>query len=143
MVRARGVAREGATVLAVSNALRGELYAAAYRFEPGAVLELLAPSVHRPEGLIGRIPSPDLLVGEAPPAAVQVLENGSGVPMIVPPDGAPHARALLDLVGVRGGARLVEPVRDWAPEYGRPAEAQARWESAHGRPLPDSVGSPG
>jgi hypothetical protein len=27
--------------------------------------------------------------------------------------------------------------------YGRPAEAQARWETAHGRPLPDSVGSRG
>ena len=26
--------------------------------------------------------------------------------------------------------------------YGRPAEAQARWETAHGRPLPDPVGSP-
>ena len=33
MVRAAGVARPGATVLAVSDALRGELYAAAYRFD--------------------------------------------------------------------------------------------------------------
>ena len=29
------------------------------------------------------------------------------------------------------------------PVYGRPAEAQARWETAHGRPLPDSIGSRG
>jgi hypothetical protein len=34
-------------------------------------------------------------------------------------------------------------VAEWEPVYGRPAEAQARWEKAHGRPLPDSVGSPG
>ena len=50
---------------------------------------------------------------------------------------------LLDLVGRPGGAVRVEPVEGWQPVYGRPAEAQARWETAHGRPLPDSIGSPG
>ena len=143
MVRARGVSRDGATVLAVSNALRGELYAAAYRFEPDAVAEVLAPSVQRPDALQSRMPRPDLLVGEAPEAAAAVLEAWAGVALIGPPAGAPHARALLDLVEVRGGARRIDAVRDWAPVYGRPAEAQARWEAAHGQPLPDSVGSPG
>src|SRR6266550_862203 len=33
MARAWGVARPGRTVLAVANALRGDLYAAAYRFD--------------------------------------------------------------------------------------------------------------
>ena len=143
MVRARGVGRDGSTVLAVSNALRGEVYAAAYRFEPDAVIEVLAPSVHRPEDLVARLPRPDVLVGEVPVPAARMLEAGAGVVLIAPPEGAPHARALLDLVGVRGGATRIEAVRDWAPEYGRPAEAQARWESSHGRPLPHSVGSPG
>jgi tRNA threonylcarbamoyladenosine biosynthesis protein TsaB len=143
MVRARGVARDGATVLALSNALRGELYAAAYRFEPDAVVEVLAPSVHRPDALPARMAAPDLLVGEAPAAAGAMLEAWAGVALIAPPAGAPHARALLELVGARGGARRVEAVRDWAPVYGRPAEAQARWEAAHGQPLPDSVGTPG
>jgi hypothetical protein len=53
-----------------------------------------------------------------------------------PPDGA-AAAALLDLAGWEGG---LEPVGEAAlaePDYGRPAEAQARWEAAHGRPLPD------
>ena len=50
---------------------------------------------------------------------------------------------LLALVGVRGGAARIESVQAWEPVYGRPAEAQARWETTHGRPLPDSVGSPG
>ena len=84
-----------------------------------------------------------MLVGEVPVPAARMLEAGAGVVLIAPPEGAPHARALLDLVGVRGGATRIEAVRDWAPEYGRPAEAQARWESSHGRPLPHSVGSPG
>jgi tRNA threonylcarbamoyladenosine biosynthesis protein TsaB len=27
----------------------------------------------------------------------------------------------------------------WEPQYGRLAEAQVKWEAAHGRPLPASV----
>jgi tRNA threonylcarbamoyladenosine biosynthesis protein TsaB len=143
MVRARGVARDGSTVLAVSNALRGELYAAAYRFEGPSVREVLPPSVYRPDDLAARLAPPDVLVGEAPAAAAERLETWSAARLIQPPDGAPHARALLELMDLSGGAARIESVRDWAPIYGRPAEAQARWETAHGRPLPDSVGSPG
>ena len=44
---------------------------------------------------------------------------------------------------IQRGAVRVEAVQDWEPNYGRPAEAQARWETAHGRPLPDSIGSSG
>jgi tRNA threonylcarbamoyladenosine biosynthesis protein TsaB len=143
MVRARGVARNGAVVLAISNALRGELYAAAYRFEPDAVVEVLAPSVHRPDALAARMATPDVLVGEAPVPVVAALEAWAGVALVAPPAGAPRARDLLELIGVRGGARRIEAVRDWAPVYGRPAEAQARWEAAHGQPLPDSVGNSG
>jgi tRNA threonylcarbamoyladenosine biosynthesis protein TsaB len=143
MVRARGVARDGATVLAVANALRGELYAAAYRFEHDHVHELLGPSVYRPDDLVRRAARPDVLVGEAPAAAARLLEDWSGLALVGPPDGAPRARALLELVGAPGGATPVVAVDAWEPVYGRPAEAQARWETAHGRPLPDSIGSPG
>lgn len=143
MVRASGVSRAGSTVLAVADALRGELYAAAYRFENQKVYTALAPSVYRPADLIATPVRPDLLVGEAPAAAAGALERWAGTPLIAPPQGAPHARELLGLVDRRGGAVRVEAVRDWEPVYGRPAEAQARWETAHGRPLPDSIGSPG
>jgi tRNA threonylcarbamoyladenosine biosynthesis protein TsaB len=51
--------------------------------------------------------------------------------------GAPHAR------GVVRAAALLErrgPVdlRTWEPRYGRVAEAQRRWEAAHGRSLLDA-----
>jgi tRNA threonylcarbamoyladenosine biosynthesis protein TsaB len=143
MVRASGVSRPGSTVLAVADALRGEVYAAAYRFEGHQVLTSLAPSVYRLDDLIGRAFRPDLLVGEVPAPAVAALERWAGTPLIPPPEGAPHARQLLGLVDRRGGAIRVEEVRDWEPVYGRPAEAQARWETAHGRPLPDSTGTSG
>lgn len=143
MVRARGVARPGRTVLAVSNALRGDLYVAAYRFDAAGVGTLLAPTVARPEMLVRGPIVPDLLVGEAPEPAARALEDWAGTPIVAPPEGAPHARALLALVDLPGGAHRIEAVQGWEPEYGRPAEAQARWETAHGRPLSDSVGRSG
>jgi tRNA threonylcarbamoyladenosine biosynthesis protein TsaB len=141
LVRAAGVASSRAVVLAVADALRGELYAAVYRFDPGAVRVLLPPSVRRPDELTALAVSPDVLVGEIPLPARELLERWAGRSLIGPPAGAPDARALLDLVGRPGGAVRVDPVEGWQPEYGRPAEAQARWETAHGRALPDSIGS--
>jgi tRNA threonylcarbamoyladenosine biosynthesis protein TsaB len=142
MVRAAGVARDEGLVLAVSNALRGEVYAAGYRFYPDRVLAELAPSVRRPADLIGSGLQPSVVVGEAPAEVLTVIERWSGSAVIGPPEGSPSAARLLELIGRSGGATRVEAARDWEPVYGRPAEAQARWEIVHGRPLPDSVGSP-
>jgi tRNA threonylcarbamoyladenosine biosynthesis protein TsaB len=143
LVRAAGVARTDALVLAVSNALRGEVYAAAYRFTADAIRTEMIPSVRRPEDIVAGTIRPDIVVGEAPAPAVSLLEQWVGSPVIGPPEGAPHAARLLELMDRPGGAHEVEAVTHWEPLYGRPAEAQARWETAHGRPLPDSVGSPG
>jgi tRNA A37 threonylcarbamoyladenosine modification protein TsaB len=141
MVRAAGAARDHGLVLSVANALRGEVYAAAYRFFPDRVDTELAPSVRRPADLLASGLEPDLVVGEAPPEILATLESWIGQPVIGPPDGSPRAARLLDLIGRPGGASLVEAVGEWEPVYGRPAEAQARWEMAHGRPLPNSIGS--
>jgi tRNA threonylcarbamoyladenosine biosynthesis protein TsaB len=143
MVRAAGVAQEGALVLAVANALRGEVYAAAYRFLGDRIHTELIPSVLRPGDLIAGALQPVVVVGEAPADILAALEAWVGRPVIGPPEGSPHASQLLRLVGRTGGAVPVEAAANWEPVYGRPAEAQARWESAHGRPLPDSVGTPG
>ena len=141
VVRAVGVSGAGRRlVLAVSDALRGDVYAAAVRFEPGRIRTELGPGVWRPEALAELDLAPDVLVGEAPPGAVAALERWTGLEVIGPPEGAPHASRLIGLIATEGGARRVEDVQGWEPVYGRPAEAQARWEIAHGRPLPDSVG---
>jgi tRNA threonylcarbamoyladenosine biosynthesis protein TsaB len=143
VVRAAGVAvPEGSLVLAVSDALRGEVYAAAVRVARGRIGVELEPGVWRPEALAKLDLAPDALVGEAPAEVVAVLERWTGLQTIAPPRGAPHAATLIDLVTTEGGAHRVLDVQGWEPEYGRPAEAQARWEIAHGRPLPDSVGGP-
>jgi tRNA threonylcarbamoyladenosine biosynthesis protein TsaB len=143
LVRAAGAARGEGLVLSVANALRGQVYAAAYRFLPDGVRTELIPSVRRPQELVGSALEPAVVIGDAPPEVLAILERWVGRPVIGPPESFPRAALLLDLIGRNGGAREVEAVRDWEPVYGRPAEAQARWESSHGRPLPDSVGSPG
>jgi tRNA threonylcarbamoyladenosine biosynthesis protein TsaB len=143
MVRAAGAAVEdGALVLAVADALRGEVYAGAFRFEPGRVTVELAPAVRRPEELAVLLSPPAYLVGDLPPAIAAPVEAWARRPLVRSPDGAPRASALLDLLARAGGVRRITEVTAWEPEYGRPAEAQARWETAHGRPLPDSVGGP-
>lgn len=140
MVRAAAHARPGEITLAVADALRGDVYAAAYRFGPGAVETVLPAAVWRPERLIAEAPRPDRIVGDAPAAALAELARWTGGAVVSGADGLPRAVWLLDLRQRDGATRRVENLDLWEPEYGRPAEAQARWEQAHGRPLPDSAG---
>jgi tRNA threonylcarbamoyladenosine biosynthesis protein TsaB len=141
LVRAAGVAQSGILVIAVANALRGEVYSAGYRFLPEGIRTELIPGVRRPADLMESHLRPDIVVGEAPSDLLAALHDWTGCPVVGPPESSPRASRLLSLVGVEGGARQVDAVREWEPVYGRPAEAQARWEKAHGRPLSDSVGS--
>lgn len=46
----------------------------------------------------------------------------------------PQARGVARLAGWLAEARPVD-ARSWEPDYGRLAEAQVKWEAAHGRPL--------
>jgi tRNA threonylcarbamoyladenosine biosynthesis protein TsaB len=49
-------------------------------------------------------------------------------------DAAPHARGVARVVGMPGCVEEVD-LTTWEPSYGRLAEAQVRWERAHGRRL--------
>lgn len=125
---ARGAAAApGQTVAAVSDALRGELFAGAWRFGPGAVEWVLEPTVLTPAGFRQRLGTEVLVVGTGAPLL------GAGEP------SWPRAAHLLELVGMAGGVRRIADPAHWEPAYGRPAEAQAKWEREHGRPLPDSA----
>lgn len=140
LVRAAGAAApRGAQVLVVTSALRGELYAACYRLDlPNTVETLMAPTLAVPESLHRE--TPDLLVADVPDKLVDRLAGQFAVPLLRGPMSLPSASALLALLEIPGGAERVENVDDWEPTYGRMAEAQVRWEAAHGRPLPDPSG---
>lgn len=128
--RAADRAGTGEPILAVSNALRGELFAAAYRFYPGRVETILAPGVYGPDAIRSAVASPARIMG---PAASTLGAEPTW------PEGAD----LLDLVGLAGGVARVEDVAVWEPIYGRPAEAQTQWELKHGRPLAHSTSRAG
>lgn len=142
MVRAAGVAGHGTRVLVVTSALRGELYAACYRLDlPAGIETLTAPGLATPESLHGQ--APDLVVADAQEKIVERLAAQFEVPLVRGTASLPSAAALLTLLGPAGGARSIEGLDDWEPTYGRPAEAQVKWEAVHGRALPDSPRQPG
>jgi tRNA threonylcarbamoyladenosine biosynthesis protein TsaB len=47
---------------------------------------------------------------------------------------APRARAAARLAGLIDATPAAD-LASWEPAYGRLAEAQVKWEAAHGRPL--------
>jgi len=110
---------DGAYVVAI-DALRGELYVGRYAIAGGVVAEEESP----------RIISMD---------AVHRLAAEHGARIVGPAsvDGAEHAmpraRAVARLDHMLGAA---VDLAAWEPSYGRLAEAQVRWEAAHGRALP-------
>lgn len=123
----------GGTVLALADALRGELYAAMWRFGAERVEPVLTPRTLAPAGL----PSDaDVVVGSVPLALREAVAAASGREPIVGNDALPDARSLLALSRLAGGVHLVSDPAHWEPTYGRPAEAQAVWERKHGQPLP-------
>ena len=137
LVRAAGLeGAQGRSVLAVSHALRGEVYAGIWRFESGRITTVMAPRAIDAQGVLVLAPV-DQAIGEAPEEIGTALRT-RGLDLVTP--GLPSAVTLLELMDCDDGCREIIAPDAWEPEYGRPAEAQARWERTHGRTLPDSPG---
>lgn len=107
--------------LSVLDAMRGEYFAARITLRSDKT-----PIQAEPTTLVSAEELVEL-TGREPP--VTVVGPGQRL------DLYPHARGVAPLL-----ESLVEhgPVdlASWEPNYGRLAEAQVRWEAAHGRPLP-------
>lgn len=126
-----------APVAACFDALRGQVFAGVFAFPPGRVETLLAPTVMTVAELLEAVPSrPVHVVGDGAVRYAEALTPWRGGATAAPlPPVAGSLIALHDIAG--------RPLRDPAtaePIYGRPAEAQARWEARHGRPLPHPRG---
>lgn len=140
MSAARSVAGiGGGPVVAMYDALRGQVFAAVYEFVEGRVLTLAAPALTTVADLEARLPEPPrLAVGEGALRYSDPVSAWTGLPPVGPPEAIPRAGTILSLADLEGAAT---PVDEWAtlePRYGRLAEAQVRWEREHGHPLPDS-----
>jgi tRNA threonylcarbamoyladenosine biosynthesis protein TsaB len=131
----------GTTVLAFSDALRGEVYAGCWRIgSDGVVAVGPAPRAVAPEQLTTLFGRVELVVGAAPAPVVAAIEAATGCVVVGGIEALPDARTLLALAEIDGGTILVPDPASWEPVYGRPAEAQAVWERTHGRPLPSPPG---
>ena len=106
--------------LVLTDAMRGESFAALVVVDGGHSMAI--------EGAVRRIVSSDAEV-EAARCGATAVGPGRGL------DLAPHARGVARLGNVPGAIVPVD-LDTWEPDYGRLAEAQVKWEAAHGRPLP-------
>lgn len=119
IVAGNEVAGRPGRYVAVLDALRGEVFTAA--FEVGEQLDIV----------------------EIEPMSVQARADTHayaarfGALLVGPeqPDRfAPHARGVARVQSMLDAASPAD-LASWEPDYGRAAEAQVRWEKAHGRPL--------
>ncbi|HEY8831630.1 MAG TPA: tRNA (adenosine(37)-N6)-threonylcarbamoyltransferase complex dimerization subunit type 1 TsaB [Gemmatimonadaceae bacterium] len=106
--------------LSVLDAMRGEYFASRVTLvSDGTVIQ----------------PEPTTLISAAELAELAEREQ---VVRIVGPgqslDFRPHAGGVAPLLEALVGLGAVD-LASWEPDYGRLAEAQVRWEAAHGRPL--------
>jgi len=118
-----GAAQSPGRYLGAIDALRGEFYAGLYDVDDDGRIAEVEPARLVAAAEVGataaeyqaRIVSPTQLEG-----GLRSRPRAAGV-----------AR-LEEMLASRGPV----DVRAWEPAYGRLAEAQVKWESAHGRPLP-------
>lgn len=129
-----------APMAACLDALRGEVFGAVYAFPPGRVETLVAPGLFTIDALRHRVPArPRLAVGDGAVRYGDAVLNWIGRPAIGLDALPPLATSLLMLAEREGAVRPIDDPATAEPIYGRPAEAQVKWEARHGRPLPHST----
>src|SRR5216117_1803033 len=125
-------------IAACFDALRGQVYGAIYVVHPDRVETLVPPAVLTVPELVRIAPvRPQLVVGDGAMLYADVVRAWSGadpVPLAALP---PAASVMLSLFTREGATRVIADPVTAEPVYGRPAEAQVKWEARHGRPLPD------
>jgi len=125
-------------IAACFDALRGQVYGAVYAFQPDRVATLVPPAVFTIAELERVAPTrPRLAVGDGAMRYAEEVLRWTGADPVPPESLPPAATLLLSLLARDGAARAIADPDTAEPVYGRPAEAQAKWEARHGRPLPD------
>jgi tRNA threonylcarbamoyladenosine biosynthesis protein TsaB len=127
------------TVAACYDALRGQVFGAMYRFVGDEVKTIVAPDLFTIPALVQRARrAPDLAVGDGAERYREEILAWTGRAPVGIEALPPLAGSLLALFAYDGARRAIEDPRVAEPVYGRPAEAQVKWEIRHGRPLPHS-----
>jgi tRNA threonylcarbamoyladenosine biosynthesis protein TsaB len=126
-------------VVACFDALRGQVFAAMYEFAAGRVETLVPPGVFTLAELARVAPArPVLALGDGAERYRDEVMSWIGRLPVGLETLPPIAESLLRLSSSEGARRELDNADTAEPEYGRPAEAQVKWEARYGRPLPNS-----
>ena len=126
-------------VAACFDALRGQVFGAIYAFPSGRVETLVAPALFTLAGLARIAPvRPLVAVGDGAQRYSDEVVSWTGRSPVGLDALPPVAGSLLVLAEREGASRALDDPASAEPVYGRPAEAQVKWEAHHGRPLPHS-----
>ena len=120
IVAGASCSERGGRYLAVLDAMRGDVYVAGFEVADVHLIRELSP------------------MAVVPRAELPAMSERLAARLIGPAEeltAGPHARGVARLDRLLEVARPVD-LASWEPHYGRLAEAQVRWEHAHGRPLP-------
>jgi tRNA A37 threonylcarbamoyladenosine modification protein TsaB len=109
--------------LTVVDALRGEAYVGLFEVDAGNGVTELAPARLVPTLDIDEI---------AREHGAEIVSPSRELATVV---AFPKARAVARLENWNAQRGPVD-LATWEPSYGRLSEAQVRWETAHGKPLP-------
>jgi tRNA threonylcarbamoyladenosine biosynthesis protein TsaB len=118
-----GDPRVAGRYLAAIDALRSEFYVGLYEVAPDGEI------VERERARL--VPAEDVDAVAAEFDAKVIGPSRRDGAIVAPP----RARAVMRIERMLAAIGPAD-VASWEPAYGRLAEAQVRWESAHGRPLP-------
>lgn len=125
-------------IAACYDALRGQVFGALYVVGAGTVETVVAPDVMTIADFAEMAPMrPAVVVGDGATRYAEAVLRWSGVAPVYLESLIPNATTLLGLFTREGATRLVDDPLSAEPVYGRPAEAQVKWEARHGRPLRD------
>lgn len=120
-------------VAACYDALRGQVFGAVFAFAPDRVQTLVKPDLFTVSELAARAPvRPVSAAGDGAERYREEVLAWTGREPVGLAALPPIAGSLIALASFAGYPPSREPI------YGRPAEAQVKWESRHGRPLPNS-----
>jgi tRNA threonylcarbamoyladenosine biosynthesis protein TsaB len=126
------------TVAACYDALRGQVFGAIYAFEADKVATRVAADVCTISELAAASGQPPVLaVGDGAQRYRESVLSWTGREPVGLETLPPLAESLLALFSYDGARRSIRGSTA-EPVYGRPAEAQVKWETRHGRPLPHS-----
>ena len=105
--------------LALLDAMRGDVFAGRVEVTGGGMVSL---------------ESAPILLDSASALSLAASEGRTAAGPTHAAPWWPHARGVARLAAPERGVRMVD-LGAWEPEYGRLAEAQVKWEKAHGRSL--------